>query len=266
MVIIAVEDEQIALNGLLAKIREVKPDSDVTGFRMARDALEYSSGVRCDVAFVDIMMRDMDGVTFARELINRNPKVNIIFTTGYSEYMKEAFEMHASGFILKPVTKEQVSRELSNLRHNVPERRLFVRTFGDFEVFYNGKPVQFRIAKSKELFAYLVDRRGAVISNRAISTVLWEDDCFGGGSRITHESYFKKIRTELKRTLDSIGCSDILIQGYGSLGIDREGIDCDYYRFLDNDTSLYRGEYMSQYSWGEMTHAMLEARTEGSNR
>ena len=39
--------------------------------------------------------------------------------------------------------------------------RLRVQTFGNFEVFYDGKPVHFRRRRTKELFAYLIDRRGA---------------------------------------------------------------------------------------------------------
>lgn len=262
MTIYAVEDELIALNGLVDKIRKVRPEAEVRGFRFAREALECAETFLCDVAFVDIKMRDMDGVAFAQKLISLNPKVNIIFTTGYSEYMKEAFEMHASGYIMKPVTEEEIERELSNLRYEVQNAKLTVRAFGDFEVFYKGKPVQFHMAKTKELFAYLVDRRGAVMSNRAISAVLWEDDFGGFGHRISHESYFKKIRRDLRNTLDSIGCGDVLIQEYGSLGIYPNAIDCDYYHFLESDSSLYRGEYMSQYSWSEMTHAMLESRVE----
>lgn len=260
MTIYAVEDESIALNGILDKIRKVRPEADVRGFRLAGEALKCAETCQCDIAFVDIKMRDMDGVAFSRRLIAMNPNVNIIFTTGYSEYMKDAFEMHASGYIMKPVTEEEIERELTNLRHEVQDEKLKVRTFGDFEVFFRGKPVQFHMAKTKELFAYLVDRRGAVMSNRAISAVLWEDDFCGGGRRIGHESYFKKIRRDLRTTLDSLDCGDVLIQEYGSLGIFPNAIECDYYQFLRGDTCLYQGEYMSQYSWSEMTHATLESR------
>ncbi len=260
MTIYAVEDELIALNGLVDKIRKVRPEAEVRGFRLAGDALGAAEEYNCDVAFVDIKMRDMDGVTFSKKLINMNPRVNIVFTTGYSEYMKDAFDMHASGYIMKPVTEEGIERELSNLRFEVADEKLKVRAFGNFEVFYKGRPVQFHMAKTKELLAYLVDRRGAIISNRYISAVLWEDDFTGSGKRINHESYFKKIRRDLRKTLDMIGCGNVLIQEYGSIGIDPNSIDCDYYRFLENDTSLYHGEYMSQYSWSEMTHATLELR------
>lgn len=260
MIIYAVEDELIALNGLMDKIRKVKPEAELRGFRMAGEALSCAAGKCCDIAFVDIKMKDMDGISFARKLISVNPQVNIIFTTGYSDYMKEAFDMHASGYIFKPVTEEEIERELNYLRHEVRDEKLTVRAFGDFEVFYKGKPVQFHMAKTKELLAYLVDRQGAVLSNRAISTVLWEDDSNAGPGRISHESYFKKIRRDLRKTLDDIGCADILIQEYGSLGIDPNAIDCDYYRFLHHDPGLYRGEYMSQYSWSEVTHAALESR------
>ena len=93
MTIYAVEDEVIALNGLVDKIRKVKPEAEVRGFKLAVEALEYAERFLCDVAFVDIKMRDMDGVSFAQKLISLNPKVNIIFTTGYSEYMKKFYNL-----------------------------------------------------------------------------------------------------------------------------------------------------------------------------
>ena len=83
MTIYAVEDELIALNGLIDKIRKVRPEAEVRGFRFAREALECAETFLCDVAFVDIKMRDMDGVSFAQKLISLNPNVNIILTTGY---------------------------------------------------------------------------------------------------------------------------------------------------------------------------------------
>lgn len=73
----------------------------------------------CDVAFLDIQMRSMTGLELAKQLKERQPNVNIIFVTGFSEYTGEAIQLHASGYIEKPVTEEKIRRELDNLRHPV---------------------------------------------------------------------------------------------------------------------------------------------------
>lgn len=58
----------------------------------------------------------MNGVEVAKRLKEANPKMNIIFVTGFSEYKGDAMDMEASGYIMKPVTKEDVESELSDLR------------------------------------------------------------------------------------------------------------------------------------------------------
>ena len=140
--------------------------------------------------------------------------------------------------------------------------RLFVRCFGNFQVFLNGESRQlvFPSAKSAELFAYLIDRNGAVCTNAEILSALWEDD---GADEHSHMSYFKKIRRELEKTLAGCGCRDVLFRVWGGLGIIPEKVSCDYYEYLRKPDNLrtartYRGEYMSQYSWAEVTHAALE--------
>ena len=106
MVILAVDDEKIALDNLIQSIRKCVPDADIHGFRKARDAQAFIETNHCDIAFLDINLRGASGITFANELRAINPKLNIIFTTGYSEYTVDAFRLHASGYVLKPVTQK----------------------------------------------------------------------------------------------------------------------------------------------------------------
>ena len=65
---------------------------------------------------------------------------------------------------------------------------------------------------------------------------------------------------DLKRTLSSIGMEGILIRRSGQLAILRDKVDCDYYRMLDGDmaaVNAFTGEYMTQYSWAELTTGRL---------
>jgi len=57
-------------------------------------------------------MRGMTGVEVAKKLKEINPKMNIIFVTGFSDYKGDAMDMKASGYIMKPVTAEEVKAEL----------------------------------------------------------------------------------------------------------------------------------------------------------
>ena len=156
MKIIAVDDEKIALEGLLDMIREVVPDAKLNGFEYPEDALEFAESNEYNIAFLDVEMAGMSGVELAEQLKFRNPEINIIFATGFEEYRKEAYDLHASGYLTKPITAEKVKRELNDLRRPiVKQKRVRVQTFGNFEVYIDNCPVAFKYNKTKELLAYL---------------------------------------------------------------------------------------------------------------
>lgn len=75
------------------------------------------------MAFLDIEMPGMSGIALAQRLKELCPRGNLIFVTGFSQYMAEAFQLHASGYIRKPVTVKAVEEELRNLRYPVQERQ-----------------------------------------------------------------------------------------------------------------------------------------------
>ena len=93
MRILCLDDEPLALKMLEAAIREAKSDAEVTAFRKQADLLEDAKQNGCDVAFLDIHMRGMNGVEVAKRLKEINPKMNIIFVTGFSDY-KESVRLH----------------------------------------------------------------------------------------------------------------------------------------------------------------------------
>ena len=257
MRIIAVDDEKIALEALSNAIKAIVAEDEVISFRYPEDALEYVKENFCDIAFLDVEMAGMSGVELAEELKRYNSEINIVFCTGYGNYRDKAFELHASGYLMKPITPEKVKRELENLRRPIIEKkRLKVQTFGNFEVYLDGKPIAFKYRRTKELFAYLVDRVGAMCTVGEIIGILFEDE---GG----REDYFQKIRRDLLSTLEEVGCENVIVHKRGMLGVVITEIQCDYYDCLNNKKDFatsYFGEYMSQYSFAEYTNAQLYAR------
>ena len=256
MKIIAVDDEKIALQGLLSAIQQAAPNAEIHGFRYTREAIEHMEKDPCDVAFLDIEMKGMNGVEVAEALKEINPDVNIIFATGFGAYRDAAFDLHASGYLIKPITEEAVKRELDNLRRPISNpKRLQIRTFGNFEVLYNNTPLRFKYQKTKEMLAYLVDRKGAMCSTGELMAVLFEDD--------DHNAYYQRLRSDLRTVFSEIGCESLIIQQKGLLGLAVDMVDCDYYDYLNGKTpleKLYHGEYMAQYSFAEVTNAELYAK------
>jgi two-component SAPR family response regulator len=257
MRIIAVDDEKIALEALSGAIKAIVAEDEVVSFRYPEDALDYVKEHSCDIAFLDVEMAGMSGVELAEELKKYNSEINIVFCTGYGDYREKAFELHASGYLMKPITPEKIKRELENLRRPIVEKkRLKVQTFGNFEVYLEGKPLAFKYRRTKELFAYLVDRVGAMCTVGEIIGILFEDES-------GREEYFQKLRRDLLSTLEEVGCAGVIVHKRGMLGVVVTEIQCDYYDCLNKKkdfATAYFGEYMSQYSFAEYTNAQLYAR------
>lgn len=256
MIIYAVDDELNALEYLTSKLKKLHPDADICAFQSAEEALLASEVKPFDVCFLDIHMPKVNGVELSKRFKKRNPKCNIVFVTGYSEYMADAFAVDASGYLLKPATKEQIEHVLDNLRYpiqSVDERTVVAQCFGNFELFYKGEPIRFKYNKSKEVLAYLIDRRGAVCSNNEVIVALWEDD-------EDHSSYYRSLQKDIHDTLEKLGCEDIIHRTRAGAGIIPEKIRCDYYDFLAEKPlgiNAFQGEYMMQYSWAESTGVTL---------
>ena len=122
---------------------------------------------------------------------------------------------------------------------------------GDNEVWENMD--EGTLTKTKEMLAYLTDRRGALVDTRELQAVLWENTS-------GHDSYYKQLRKDLFDTLRQKNCLEMIINKRGSIGIFTEYVSCDYYDYLRGDKAAairFNGEYMRQYSWAESTLASL---------
>lgn len=260
MNIIAADDERIALRLLINSIEEVLPDVVVKGFTSGDEVIAYEHLDLCDIAFLDIDMRDVDGITLAKKLKMINPRINIIFVTAYQEFAIQALNLHSSGYVMKPVTKEKVRHELDNLRHPVhicQTHDIWIQCFGNFEIFVKGEPVKFMLKKTKELLAFLVDRKGSFCTNAEIITNLWEDEA----DIHKKASYLRDLRSDLMKTLMKYGVENIVHKRRGVMAIATDNVACDYYNWLAGNVdgiNAYHGEYMSQFSWGEFTHGGIE--------
>lgn len=259
---LAVDDEPLALQDLADALHTAEPEAEVRDFTDPEEALaavrtgEFSP----QIAFLDIQMRGWTGLNLALELRKMLPAIEIIFVTAYSQYALESYSLHARGYLMKPVTSEDVEEELRNIglttARAAEKKTLRVQCFGNFEVFRQGRPLEFSRSKSKELFAYLVFRRGAACSIKECAAVLYEDREYGSALKNQLETF----KSDLMRTLRAVGCEEVILKGRNRLSVDAERLDCDYYRFLKGEpsaVSAFVGEFMTQYSWAEITTASL---------
>jgi len=116
MRIIVADDEKLILEGNTALVRKILPDAEIIMCNRPAKVLEEMEACLADIAILDINMPGMKGVDLARRCMEMNPNINIIFVTGYSEYALEAYRLHASGYLMKPISETVLREELSNLR------------------------------------------------------------------------------------------------------------------------------------------------------
>ena len=244
MKILLVDDEELQLLRLENACKKVIPDSEFFSFTNPLKVVE--SNINFDLAFLDIEMPGLNGIQLAKKLKSINPKIKVIFVTAYNNYALEAYRVHVSGYITKPVNENKIKTdidELDNVINLKSEKKLQVKCFGNFEIFHNGIPVKFSYQKSKEVFAYLIDREGSSINVNELNAILWEED---------HKSYLRNLIADIKQSLKSIDCEDVFVKKFNGYSIDVNKIDCDAYEYKkDNPDAvrLYRGEYMIQYPW-----------------
>ena len=128
-----------------------------------------------------------------------------------------------------------------------------MKCFGNLEVYEKNKPLLFKRLKTKELFAFLVDRNGAVMTAKQICAVLFPGDT----DDTKNSAYLRQLVIDLKNTLKAVGAEDVLCHETPFYRVDTDLIKCDYISYLETGKPEFRGEYMMQYSWAEATCAML---------
>ena len=257
---IIVDDERLALQSLHELLRQVAPDANTECFLEPKDALIYLKKQTVDIAFLDIEIGGINGIAFAKMCKDICPYINIIFVTGYDQYAMDAIRLRASGYLMKPVRIKDLENELDHLRYPIPitpKSRIRIQTFGNFEIFVDGAPLRFPMAKCKECLAYLVDRKGAMVTTGEIGGVLWEDKPY---DKIVQNNTHRVI-SDLIKTLEQADARNIIIKNRTEMGIDIRTVDCDYFEFLQGNVShinAFRGEYMSNYSWAELTLSTIQ--------
>ena len=264
MKILVVDDGQLAINSLIRILCRVAPDCDYISAMTTDDALTWLRQGPMDAAFLNLEMPGMNGLALARMI---QPRCNLIVVTEHPEYALEALQIFVSGFLLKPANAADVRNVLENLRYPAEDVPVGVKVqcFGNFEVFVGGRPLSFKRSKSKELLAYLVDRNGATCTNGEMLAVLWEDK----PDTASLHSHLRNLIFDLSHTLEDAGVRGLLVRGRSTLAIDTSKVECDYYNFLRGDRSTissYRGEYMTQYSWAEVTRSALRQQAAASQK
>lgn len=115
MIALLVDDDIVTLKLEKMILSGVDGIDDVKAFESASEAYNWVMQNPVDVAFLDILMEEADGISLAMEIKNVNPNCRIVFVSGSRDFALDAFQVYASGYLLKPLIKEEVEALLEHM-------------------------------------------------------------------------------------------------------------------------------------------------------
>ena len=259
MQIICVDRDEAILERTATICLEHPDIESVACFTEESEALEWLDENEAEIAILDISIPGINGLETTEYIRDIYPGMAIIFLTESPSYAVDAFALHASGYLLKPVSEERLMEEINYTCEKLPQKgsHIVVHTFGDFDVEVDGQVVSFARSRARELLAYLVDRQGRSISRATAFSAMWEDLDYDRPMQKQMDVVIRSLRDTLKK----YDISEIFELQRGMMRVVPEKFDCDLYRFFEGDISAvnaFHGEYMSAYSWASLTESYMD--------
>lgn len=118
---IAIDDEPQALDVLNILTGKIPFATMMSTFRHVEKAYDYIKENKPDVIFLDINMPDVSGVEFAKMIPD---DLHIIFTTAYSEYALESYEVEATDYLLKPINLDRLIKSLQKVQNRMTSMKV----------------------------------------------------------------------------------------------------------------------------------------------
>jgi two-component system, LytTR family, response regulator LytT len=114
--ILAVDDEQPALDELCYLLKHCGPEDALECARDASDALRLLRRRSFDVVLLDVRMPGLDGIELASILARFSSPPAVVFVTAYEDYALDAFDVNAVSYLLKPVSEDRLAQILDRVR------------------------------------------------------------------------------------------------------------------------------------------------------
>lgn len=131
------DDESLQIKYLQELIDAWSKNRDETVRVQAFESAEaflfaYAEDKDIDILLLDIQMKDMDGIELAKEIRKDNERLQIIFITGFSDYIAEGYDVSALHYLIKPVNEQKLMEVLDKAvaRLNTSKRTILLKTGG----------------------------------------------------------------------------------------------------------------------------------------
>lgn len=245
---IVIDDEWYNLEETSELVENTGSFQVVGKYQNPLKALEEVNLTYPQVAFIDIELPEMDGITLAEKLLEMNSSMMIVFITSYNQFAVQAFDLNAIDYILKPIKGERFNRmvektkcEISIRNQQTPEN-VQIKVFDKLTVTLGDAPLKWQRTKAREIFAYLLMHHGSYIHKEKIVENLWPDHETEKALQILQTSICK-IRN-LFSSIKNIVKLDYSNNSYCLLVTEGE---CDYFQ-VEKALSSYKKDDPSTYA------------------
>lgn len=213
---------------------------DITGYLLDRVAPENREAVRqfcirarsaqfCEEGIgtskISFLLRDREG--------------------GYSPAIATVVAVSKSKYLMGVSLDSGLSHIEQSGAQIMTEKQVIATLFGSFSLSVDGKAVNIRSGKAKELLALLIERRGAFVSSREAIAMLWECE-----PDQTTRARYRKTASRLVAELKRNGIEYIVESDRGARRVVPERLECDYYDYRDG-LRAPSGTLLPEYSWSE---------------
>ncbi len=218
---ITIDDNRSILELMKFIMNKIDPSGKHFFTDNAKNGLSLIEEENIRLVFLDIEMPGVTGEEAGRYLTEKYNDLNLIFITGHAEYAMIGHKLHCSAFITKPFDEDDVTEALKWLRLPVySEKVIKVRCTNSFSVWANGQPMQFEKGLTIEMFAYLVYKNGAVVTNGDLIGVFWDGDP-------DKQDLLRKYVKDMRDTLENVGAGNVLIKKRGQIGVNPNEIEIE---------------------------------------
>ncbi len=216
---IVIDDEELARTLLKSYIDKIDFLELVDDFENPVDAMRITKDSDIDIIFLDIQMPELKGTDFAKMIDSKN---KIIFTTAYSEYALEGFELNALDYLLKPITFERFLQAVNKYKNEVEliedtitvksgydlhklkyDDILYVESDNDYVIFYTSdkKIMSHQTLKSLEqklpFSIFMRVHRSYIVNKQKVSALKGRDLLISDAKIPVSDSYYDAVKKEL---------------------------------------------------------------------
>ena len=229
---IIVDDEQFTLDEIRDTIKGFNELEVIEATTNPNKALEMIKKHDIQLAFLDIEMQGISGISLAEKMIEIKPNIEVVFITAYDNYAYDAFEANAIDYVLKPIRVERLEKTIKKVlkiiktQKEIKKDELKVRFFKKFRVFNEEESVRWRTSKDGELLAYLIENVGIPIHKEKLIDKIWADVDLKNALIYLQSSIYR-----IRKLFSKYGYEDTIKYANNSYIIKDIDIDCDLWRF-----------------------------------